>query len=139
MKPAFKSSDLTVAAPKEIYNWRVYILAIVSSMGAFMFGYDLAFIGTAITLKPFIRYLHLTVTHYQKSNLTLFKGFRTQRRLGRKVRCIRGKHCVAAPSRMLLRLPHRSSSGRQVGEKNYVDDYWSCVLPWITHADSFIR
>jgi hypothetical protein len=59
MKPAFKSSDLTVAAP-EIYNWRVYILAIVSSMGAFMFGYDLAFIGTAITLKPFIRYLHLT-------------------------------------------------------------------------------
>ncbi|KAH8745746.1 general substrate transporter [Hyaloscypha finlandica] len=55
MKPAFKSSDLTVAAPKEIYNWRVYILAIVSSMGAFMFGYDLAFIGTAITLKPFIR------------------------------------------------------------------------------------
>jgi putative Mn2+ efflux pump MntP len=57
MKPAFKSTDLTVAAPKEIYNWRVYILAIVSSMGAFLFGYDLAFIGTSITLTPFIRYL----------------------------------------------------------------------------------
>ncbi|CZT10924.1 hypothetical protein WAI453_008003 [Rhynchosporium graminicola] len=54
MKAAFKSSDLTVPAPKEIYNWRVYILAIVSSMGAFMFGYDLAFIGTSITLKPFL-------------------------------------------------------------------------------------
>ena len=56
MKPAFKSTDLTVAAPKEIYNWRVYILATVSSMGAFLFGYDLAFIGTSITLAPFIRY-----------------------------------------------------------------------------------
>ncbi|KAJ5485425.1 hypothetical protein N7539_005413 [Penicillium diatomitis] len=34
---------------------RVYILAIVTSMGAFMFGYDLAFIGTSIELKPFKR------------------------------------------------------------------------------------
>jgi len=57
MKPAFKSSELTVPAPKQIYNWRVYILAIVSSMGAFLFGYDLAFIGTSITLGPFVRYL----------------------------------------------------------------------------------
>lgn len=57
MKAAFKSADLTVPAPKEIYNWRVYILAIVSSMGAFLFGYDLAFIGTSITLAPFIKYV----------------------------------------------------------------------------------
>ena len=32
---------------------RVYILAIVTSMGALLFGYDLAFIGTSIELKPF--------------------------------------------------------------------------------------
>lgn len=43
----------TLAPPKEILNWRVYILSLVASMGAFLFGYDLAFIGTAITLKPF--------------------------------------------------------------------------------------
>ncbi|KAJ6109483.1 sugar transporter [Penicillium sp. IBT 16267x] len=34
-------------------NARVYILAIVTSMGAFLFGYDLAFIGTSIELAPF--------------------------------------------------------------------------------------
>ncbi|CEJ56450.1 hypothetical protein PMG11_02656 [Penicillium brasilianum] len=34
---------------------RVYLLAIVTSMGAFMFGYDLAFIGTSIDLKSFKR------------------------------------------------------------------------------------
>lgn len=43
----------TSALPKEVINWRVYILSLVASMGAFLFGYDLAFIGTAITLKPF--------------------------------------------------------------------------------------
>lgn len=43
----------TLAPPKEVLNWRVYILSLVASMGAFLFGYDLAFIGTAITLKPF--------------------------------------------------------------------------------------
>lgn len=42
-------------APKEIYNHRIYMLAIIASMGAIMFGYDLAFIGTAITLAPFKR------------------------------------------------------------------------------------
>jgi putative Mn2+ efflux pump MntP len=34
---------------------RVYLLAIVTSMGAFMFGYDLAFIGTSIDLTSFKR------------------------------------------------------------------------------------
>ncbi|KAJ5753016.1 hypothetical protein N7520_009933 [Penicillium odoratum] len=37
------------------HNARVYILAIVTSMGAFLFGYDLAFIGTSIELAPFQR------------------------------------------------------------------------------------
>lgn len=38
---------------------RVYLLAIVTSMGAFMFGYDLAFIGTSIDLKSFKRFYYL--------------------------------------------------------------------------------
>ena len=37
------------------HNVRVYTLAIVTSMGAFLFGYDLAFIGTSIELGPFQR------------------------------------------------------------------------------------
>jgi putative Mn2+ efflux pump MntP len=45
------SSDMAqIAKP---HAMRVYILAIVTSMGALMFGYDLAFIGTSIELKPF--------------------------------------------------------------------------------------
>ncbi|KAE8139772.1 hypothetical protein BDV38DRAFT_280690 [Aspergillus pseudotamarii] len=32
---------------------RVYLLAIVSSMGAFLFGYDMALIGTSIELHSF--------------------------------------------------------------------------------------
>ncbi|KAJ5115380.1 hypothetical protein NUU61_001139 [Penicillium alfredii] len=38
-----------------VHNSRVYLLAIVTSMGAFLFGYDLAFIGTSIELAPFQR------------------------------------------------------------------------------------
>ena len=44
---------MSTPAPKEIYNVHIYVIALVASMGAFMFGYDLAFIGTTITLKPF--------------------------------------------------------------------------------------
>jgi MFS family permease len=44
---------MSTPAPKEIYNKHIYLIALVASMGAFMFGYDLAFIGTTITLKPF--------------------------------------------------------------------------------------
>lgn len=46
---------MSTPAPKEIYNIRVYVTALVASMGAFIFGYDLAFIGTTITLEPFKR------------------------------------------------------------------------------------
>lgn len=44
-------------APKEIYNYRVWLLAVIASMGAILFGYDLAFIGTTITLKSFKKYV----------------------------------------------------------------------------------
>ena len=46
-----------MAPTTSYHNARVYILAIVTSMGAFLFGYDLAFIGTSIELDPFKRYL----------------------------------------------------------------------------------
>lgn len=38
---------------------RVYLLAIVTSMGAFLFGYDMAFIGTSIELNSFKKYTGL--------------------------------------------------------------------------------
>ena len=37
----------------KVLTIRVYFLAIVTSMGAFLFGYDMAFIGTSIELHSF--------------------------------------------------------------------------------------
>lgn len=45
--------EFSTPTPKDVYNKQVYLTALVASMGAFMFGYDLAFIGTTITLGPF--------------------------------------------------------------------------------------
>ncbi|KAM0346249.1 hypothetical protein ACHAPU_005676 [Fusarium lateritium] len=39
--------------PPSVYNWRVYVLAIVASCGSNMIGYTSAFIGTTITLDSF--------------------------------------------------------------------------------------
>lgn len=47
-------------APKEVINARIYLIALVASMGGFIFGYDLAFIGTTITLAPFTNDFGLT-------------------------------------------------------------------------------
>lgn len=55
MRASQHNEHLTIPAPKEVYNFRVYLLALVSSMGAFMFGYDLGFIGTALVLPSFKR------------------------------------------------------------------------------------
>ncbi|KAI2463022.1 general substrate transporter [Annulohypoxylon bovei var. microspora] len=46
--------DSAFPAPNEVYNWRIYALAICASMGSSMFGYDSAFIGGAITLPSFV-------------------------------------------------------------------------------------
>lgn len=40
-------------APIEVYNWRVYFLAISAAMGSSMFGYDSAFIGGTMSLPSF--------------------------------------------------------------------------------------
>lgn len=45
--------EFSTPTPKDVYNKQVYLTALVASMGAFIFGYDLAFIGTTITLGPF--------------------------------------------------------------------------------------
>ncbi|RHZ57985.1 sugar porter family MFS transporter [Aspergillus thermomutatus] len=39
--------------PKSVYNWRVYLLAVIASCGSNMIGYTSAFIGTTITLDSF--------------------------------------------------------------------------------------
>ena len=39
--------------PPSVYNWRVYVLALVASCGSNMIGYTSAFIGTTVTLPSF--------------------------------------------------------------------------------------
>jgi len=39
--------------PKAVYNWRIYVLAVIASCGSNMIGYTSAFIGTTITLQSF--------------------------------------------------------------------------------------
>ncbi|KAL4953380.1 general substrate transporter [Aspergillus filifer] len=39
--------------PKSVYNWRIYVLALIASCGSNMIGYTSAFIGTTITLDSF--------------------------------------------------------------------------------------
>ncbi|KAL4790379.1 general substrate transporter [Aspergillus venezuelensis] len=41
--------------PKNVYNWRIYVLALIASCGSNMIGYTSAFIGTTITLASFER------------------------------------------------------------------------------------
>ncbi|KAJ3726380.1 general substrate transporter [Lentinula guzmanii] len=46
--------------PPEVYNWRVYMNAIIATFAATMIGYDSAFIGTSITLASFKTEFSLT-------------------------------------------------------------------------------
>lgn len=39
--------------PPSVYNWRVYVLAVIASCGSNMIGYTSAFIGTTLTLTSF--------------------------------------------------------------------------------------
>ncbi|EMC99271.1 hypothetical protein BAUCODRAFT_396879 [Baudoinia panamericana UAMH 10762] len=61
--------------PPEVYNWRVYVSALIISLGVMAYGYDSAFIGTTITQKSFKRDFGLaTMTKAEQnavsSNLT---------------------------------------------------------------------
>lgn len=53
-------------APSEAYNWRIYALALSSSMGSAMFGYDSAFIGGSLIPYKVISYIS-----YSSSSLSL--------------------------------------------------------------------
>lgn len=39
--------------PREVYNWKIYVLAAVASFTSCMIGYDSAFIGTTLSLDSF--------------------------------------------------------------------------------------
>ncbi|GES64915.1 quinate permease [Aspergillus terreus] len=55
--------------PKSVYNWRVYVLALIASCGSNMIGYTSAFIGTTITLDSFTRELGLDQMSSEQVNL----------------------------------------------------------------------
>jgi hypothetical protein len=57
MRPArYQVEEFNIETPKEVYNYRVYILTAIASFGAVIFGYDLAFIGTTLALDSFQKY-----------------------------------------------------------------------------------
>ena len=57
MRASRQNIEMGIPTPKEVFNYRVYVLALISSMGAVMFGYDLGFIGTAMELDSFQKYV----------------------------------------------------------------------------------
>ncbi|KAI0880240.1 general substrate transporter [Annulohypoxylon maeteangense] len=59
--------DSAFPAPNEVYNWKIYILAICASMGSAMFGYDSGFIGGAITLPSFVSRFGLGTSSSEQS------------------------------------------------------------------------
>ncbi|KAI1547880.1 hypothetical protein PtrCC142_002428 [Pyrenophora tritici-repentis] len=58
--------------PPEVYNWRVYIAALVISLGILAYGYDSAFIGTTIAQESFQRDFGITKANKNEvtSNIT---------------------------------------------------------------------
>ncbi|KAL5117171.1 hypothetical protein ACEQ8H_004859 [Pleosporales sp. CAS-2024a] len=60
--------------PPEVYNWRVYMAALVISMGVLAYGYDSAFIGTTITSTSFKRDFGLLPTQKTKAHINEITG-----------------------------------------------------------------
>ncbi|KAF1846053.1 general substrate transporter [Cucurbitaria berberidis CBS 394.84] len=58
--------------PPEVYNWRVYMAALVISMGVLAYGYDSAFIGGLLTYESFKRDFGITPANKNEitSNIT---------------------------------------------------------------------
>ncbi|KAI4708769.1 hypothetical protein J4E89_006828 [Alternaria sp. Ai002NY15] len=58
--------------PPEVYNWRVYMAALVISMGVLAYGYDSAFIGTTIAQESFQRDFGINASNKNEitSNIT---------------------------------------------------------------------
>ncbi|CAI0643712.1 unnamed protein product [Colletotrichum noveboracense] len=58
--------------PKAVYNWRVYMCAIIASFASCTIGYDSAFIGTTLALQSFTE--EFQFASYSKSGLALLKS-----------------------------------------------------------------
>ncbi|KAH0438356.1 quinate permease [Colletotrichum kahawae] len=58
--------------PKAVYNWRVYMCAIIASFASCTIGYDSAFIGTTLALESFTT--EFQFASYSKSGLALLKS-----------------------------------------------------------------
>lgn len=55
--------------PPQVYNWRIYLLAIVASSASCMIGYDSAFIGQTVDLQSFRDEFHFEEWSTSKQNL----------------------------------------------------------------------
>ncbi|KAM5341262.1 hypothetical protein ACJ41O_015371 [Fusarium nematophilum] len=55
--------------PPSVYNWRIYVLALVASCGSNMIGYTSAFIGTTITLDSFQKEFSIDEKTQEQRNL----------------------------------------------------------------------
>ncbi|KAJ3895884.1 general substrate transporter [Lentinula edodes] len=55
--------------PPEVYNWRVYMNAIIATFAAVMIGYDSAFIGTSVSLASFKNEFSLATKSTAEFNL----------------------------------------------------------------------
>jgi MFS family permease len=55
--------------PPSVYNWRIYVLAVVASCGSNMIGYTSAFIGTTITLDSFKKEFGIDKKTVEERNL----------------------------------------------------------------------
>ena len=60
--------------PPEVYNWRVYLCAAVTSMAAVMIGYDSAFIGGTLALPSFIDEFNWGVDEKSPSEVNFLKA-----------------------------------------------------------------
>ncbi|TDZ34505.1 Quinate permease [Colletotrichum spinosum] len=58
--------------PKAVYNWRVYLCAIIASFASCTIGYDSAFIGTTLALQSFVD--EFKFAEYSTSGLALLKS-----------------------------------------------------------------
>lgn len=131
MMSTVRTSNVT-----DIHSSRVYTLAIVTSMGAFLFGYDLAFIGTSIELAPFQRYERQLQRLDVNSQTQGFRAARSQRIYrGRFLR----KYRVPAASRLLLRVTGSSTCRRQARSTNCTSTRCACIRRRLHHADRISR
>ena len=77
-KPRIQAKSLEgVETPREVFNWHLLVLTIVSSCGGVIFGYDLAFVSGVFSLPSFLSRFNLNATTsqlLQTNVLATFQG-----------------------------------------------------------------